>query len=462
MALSQVKISVNDLTAGMFVSRLDRPWAETPFPIQGVLLKDIEDINRLRAYCRHVYIDTAKGVGPLELGSSPDPEARLALKPSEGTKARYGAEGGDVAPLPLQINRTAYTEAVPLVQESARAAKIMTDLRGQLLLASKQLAKGGTVDYENLKQSVGGMVDSVLRCPDAFTWLLRLRGKDLHLHDHSLRSALWGVQFARFIGLPKDQIQTLCLGLLLKDVGKLRLPNELLHSRSRSPEQDVEFRKFVEYGVEMLRASGNVEPRVISVVYAHCERHDGTGFPRGLAGGKIPLLARIAAVATTYDAICNPRESTEPMAPSRAVNTLYNQRDKAFSEDLVVYFIQSIGLYPTGTFVELTTGNIGVVVEQDFGSRLTPKVAVLKGAPGEGRGAPQACFILDLREEVSARELLAKYGSSQAASVAKLAIARDLEPGAVDIDLSSLTPVFLSPEAEAPRKRGWLSFFSRA
>lgn len=458
MALSQVKISVNDLAAGMFVSRLDRPWAETPFPIQGILLKDAEDINQLRAYCRYVYIDTAKGIGPPESQLSPVSVGRKTLRASQNDSRGRGSVDLE----PLRINHAAYqANAVPLVQETPRAARIMTELRGQLLMTSKQLAKGSSINYDEFKVCVSGMVDSVLRCPDACTWLLRLRGKDLHIHDHSLRSALWGVQFARFIGLPKDQIQTLCLGLLLKDVGKLKLPSDLINGQPRTPAQEQEYRKFIEYGVEMLRNSGNIEPRVISLVYAHCERHDGSGYPRGLAGGKIPLLARIAAVATTYDSISNPRAATEPMAPSRAVNALYNLRDKAFSEDLVVHFIQSIGLYPTGTFVELTTGEVGVVVEQDFHSRLTPKVAVLKGVRGES-GERQECFILDLRDEALARTVLAQHGSPQATKVAKLAIARDLEAHGIDVDLSTLSPVFLNQQQTQKKRKSWLDFFKRS
>lgn len=461
MALSQVRISVNDLAVGMYVSRLDRPWAETPYPIQGILLKDSDDIRRLRTFCRTVYIDVTKGLGPADSPGIPAP-GRRALRPSQGF------QGSTVGQLDsLRIDHTVYDEyAVPLVQETPRAARIMTELRGRLLMTSKQLAKGSPIDYDEFKQSVSGMVDSVLRCPDAFTWLLRLRGKDLHVHDHSLRAALLGVQFARYIGLPKDQIQTLCLGLLLKDVGKLRLPAELVQSPDRTPEQEQEYRKFVEYGVEMLRANGTIEPRVISLVYTHCERHDGSGFPRGLAGEKIPLLARLAAIATIYDTISHPRESGEPMAPSRAVNTLYNLRDKAFAEELVVNFIQSIGLYPTGTFVELTSGDIAVVVEQSAQSRLAPKVAVLRG--GLNTNAPsakaeQSCFVLDLQDEASARALLAQHGSPQAATVSKLAVARDLEPHGIDIDLSMLSPILLSEPAHPPRKRkGWFRLFSRS
>lgn len=461
MALSQVRISVNDLAVGMYVSRLDRPWAETPYPIQGILLQDTDDIRRLRTFCRTVYIDTSKGLGPPESPAISAP-GRKTLRPSQGFQSSTTGQLDS-----LRIDHTRYdTWAVPLTQETPRAARIMTELRGRLLMTSKQLAKGAPINYDEFKQSVGGMVDSVLRCPDAFTWLLRLRGKDLHIHDHSLRAALLGVQFGRYLGLPRDEIQTLCLGLLLKDVGKLHLPGELVQNPSRTPEQEQEYRRFVEYGVELLRNNGHIEPRVISLVYTHRERHDGGGFPRGLAGEKIPLLARIAAVATVYDTISHPRESTEPMAPSRAVNTLYNLRDKAFAEELVVHFIQSIGLYPTGTFVELTSGDVGVVVEQGTQSRLAPKVAVLRGelkkgiAGGKGE---QPCFVLDLQDEASARALLAQNGSPQAATVAKLAVARDLEPHGIDIDLSMLSPVLLSDAAHpARKKKGWFGLFSRA
>ena len=99
----------------------------------------------------------------------------------------------------------------------------------------------------------------------------------------------------------------------------------------------------------MLKAFENVDASVISVVKYHCEHHNGTGFPEGLTGGKIPLLERIAGIATAYDACSNPRESLDPVAPSKAVNILYKMQDKQFPEDLVIMFIQSIGLYPSGT-----------------------------------------------------------------------------------------------------------------
>jgi HD-GYP domain-containing protein (c-di-GMP phosphodiesterase class II) len=448
MSIKQVKINTDDITLGMFVSCLDRPWSQTPFPIQGLLVQGPKEISALRAYCDYVYIDITKGRSPITGTAS------SVNKPGTGGKNSPLFTGNQAGlseyheVTPIVVRREVYQQVVPLTREVEHAEKALLQLRGQFTLAAKQIAKGKDFDYQGLKDSVADMVNSVVRCPDAFTWLLRLRLKDQQTHDHSLRSALWAVQFARYIGMPKDEMSILCLGTLLKDIGKVKLSNSLLRQKIRNEDDMAEYQQFVPYGVDMLRSSSNVEPRVVSVVRYHCERHDGSGFPEGLSGGKIPLLARIAGIASTYDAISNPRESADPVAASRAVSLLYNMRDKKFQEDLVVQFIQSVGLYPTGTLVELTTGDVGIVVEQHHDSRLTPIVAVLDQEKALISGE---YTLLDLKDEEASRKTLIDSGRSKAKSVAKLAIARDLEPSGYDVDLSSVSSVFMKNSSNVLR-----------
>ncbi len=450
MSIKQVQIKVQDLTLGMYVSGLDRPWSQTPFPLQGFHVRAPKDIAALKNYCSHVYIDVTKGKGPLnpfdaqvtlkggEARKVADAPADVIHKPSPDR--RSSATMSDFTPTPIPIRKGVYETVVPVRMEAARAEKIIRELKGNLALATKMVVKGKQVDMRELKKNVDGMVASILRCPDAFTWLLRLRSKDQHTHDHTLRSAMWAVQFARYAGMPKDEITILCLGTLLKDVGKVKIPNQILRNPRRTPEEEAEYRKFVEYGVEMLRQSRSIEPRIISVVRYHRERYDGSGFPEGLVGNKIPLLARIAGIATTYDAVVNPRESREPMAPSKAVSLLYNMRDKQFQDDLVVKFIQSIGLYPPGTLVELTSGDIGVVLEQHPESRLTPRLAVLDRMGGD---LNKNCIIIDLKEQRESRNLLVRSGRDNISTSDRLAIARDLEPTGYDIDMGSISALFL-------------------
>lgn len=436
MSIKQAKVFTNDIQVGMFVSCLDRPWSQTSFLIQGFLVRGQEEVNALRSQCNYVFIDVSKGRGAITGTLSPKPQSVLKNKIPIEQEQQAKPWRNSVSPIDVKSN--VYQQVVPLRKEVAHAAKALLHLRGQYTLAAKQISKGKDFDYRSLKDSVADMVNSVVRCPDAFTWLLRLRLKDQYTHDHSMRSALWAVQFARHIGMNKEDMSVLCMGTLLKDIGKVKLANSLLRKKDRNDEEMVEYQKFVSYGVDMLKGFKRVDTSVISVVKYHCEHHDGTGFPEGLDGGKIPLLARIAGIATVYDACSNPRESADPVAPSRAVNILYKMRDKQYPEDLVIKFIQSIGLYPTGTLVELTTGDIGVIVEQYPSSRLSPKVAVLNLDK-----ASDGYILLDLKDETASRKALMKAGQKKAESVETLAIARDLDPSGYDVDLSFISTIFM-------------------
>ena len=328
MALNQVQIGVADLTLGMFVSRLDRPWKNTPFPLQGFHVRSGEDVASLKAYCNYVFIDTTKGRGllgeyeVLAAGSnkSGSVHAISGVKPAP-KKINRMAKVVDEGP-PIEVRTGVYGKTLPVHEEVKRAKAIVRDLRGSLSVVSRQLAQGKLEDYESFKADIDGMVDSVLRCPDAFTWLIRLRDKDKHIHDHSLRSALWATQFARHIGMDKQEISVLCLGTVLKDIGKTKVSNVLLRKQNRSADEEQEYRKFVAYGVEMLRNTNKIEPRVISVVRYHAEQHNGQGFPEKLSGVKIPLLARIAGIATAYDGLSNPREASQKTTPSEAISLL--------------------------------------------------------------------------------------------------------------------------------------------
>lgn len=446
MAIKQVKIGVNDLTIGMYVSQLDRPWTHTPFPLQGFQIRSTEDINTVRHYCDYVFIDTTKGKGPLETSGAIVPEVRGELsRPRRDGRLPKGGAADTNEPSPLVVRKGVYGTTVSLRAEIRLAQVLLKSIEAQLTQAARQIARGRLADYDQLKHSVDDMVGSILRCPDAFTWLIRLRQHDPGVHEHSLRSALWAVQFARFIGMDKREIATLCMGTLLKDIGKARVPTAVLRKRNRSPEEEIEYRKFVAHGVEMLRETRDVEPRVISVVRYHCERMNGSGFPEGLIGSKIPLLARIAGIATAFDALSNPLESEQPVAPSKAVSLLYDMRTSEFQEDLVVQFIQSIGLYPAGTLVELTTGDIGVVVEQHPNSRLTPQVAVLDRMGGD---LNKNFLLIDLKEQEAARDVLVARGRDYLAQGDRIAIARDLEPTGYDIDVKAISVLFMQAEEE--------------
>jgi len=454
MSLKQLKVYIHELEVGMFVSALDKPWAETPFPIQGFMIKSVADASRVKAYCDYVYIDVAKGASPLELkgpaAGSREFNNDLRLKAQEASPITRGLNASSrmSASRSFVIKPDVYLKTVELSKEIPSARRVMNNLIGCLSVATRQIAKGGQFNVQQLQQSVDDMVDSVVRCPDAFTWLLQLRAKDRYTHDHSIRSGLWATQFARHIGMEIEQLKDLCLAALLKDVGKAGMDRALLRKLDRNPEEEAEYRTFVSASLEKLTQSGFDNRRVLNIIKYHCERFDGSGFPKGCSGQRIPFLAAIVGIATEFDRLCNPREASQILTPSKATGRLYELRGQAFSEDLVVEFIRSVGLYPAGTVVELTTGDHGMVIEQNPKSRLSPRLAVFETEQGVAN--TDSYIFVDLKNEQRARGQLQKFGTRRAYDVAKLAIIKDVDPESLGIDEHMLDRLISKPFAAMP------------
>ena len=228
----------------------------------------------------------------------------------------------------------------------------------------------------------------------------------------------------------------------------------MLESTNRTVEEQQAYEKFIDYGVEMLREADNAEPAIISVVKNHCERVNGSGFPRHFRGDKIPLNGRIAGMVTFYDETINPRNKQLSLSPSRAVAKLYECRNKEFQEELVVEFIRAIGLYPTGTLVELSTGEVAVVAEQNFERRLRPKVLMVMDSCKKVLKQP---FILDLALDHQHKQALVDSGKKKIAEVEMIEIASDLDASTFDLDIEKLREIYVFN----PEKKKLSSFFKR-
>ncbi|HNN86190.1 MAG TPA: HD domain-containing phosphohydrolase, partial [Pseudomonadales bacterium] len=298
------------------------------------------------------------------------------------------------------------------------------------------------IEVKKTTQLASQVVDSVVRNPDAFSWLSRIRDKDEFTYGHIVRSAVWAGVFGRHIGLDKKEMNTLVSACLLKDVGKVKLPESLLMipESDRTAEQQKEYQTFIDHSVDILRATPSVPAEIIHVVRNHCERFDGSGYPQGLIGDKIPFLAKVTGIVTVYDAVTNPRNSKYPLAPSKAMAKLYDMRNIEFQEELVVQFIQALGIYPTGTLIELNTGEVAVVVEQTFARRLKPKVAVVIDKDKNKLKEP---VILDLFEDFSEKLRKAEKRGQPTSSIKAIEIVKDLEPGSFDVDIAEVRDSYL-------------------
>jgi len=347
----------------MYVCRLDRPWLETPYLLQGFPIKSQDDINELLKYCEFVYVDVDRSsivekkppVNNRQVESSDDEIEQLT-----GTK-RVRYQDTTERTVELKTARASYQVLADVAQD------IMDDI-----------AHNKKLDFPSLQKAVDPMVDSIVRNPDAFAWLTRMKHKDDYIYNHSVSSSIWAVAFGRHLGLPRKDLQSLAIGALLFDVGKMKLPEKLIHNTERFNQFEFKLiKQHVQYSVDILRSIDGIGEDVVEMVATHHERHNGKGYPRGLSGNQIPIFGKIAGIVDCFDAIISERPFATSVSPHDAVKSLYEWRDVDFQSELIEQFIQVVGIYPVGTIVELSDGRVGVIVAQNRVWRLRPQVMLL-------------------------------------------------------------------------------------
>ncbi len=222
------------------------------------------------------------------------------------------------------------------------------------------------------------MVESVARNPDAFIWLTQLKDTDIYTYHHSMDVSILAVVMGRHLGLSRLELQDLAIGTLLFDIGKLKLPPKLLNKPGRLTDEEFELiKKHVDYSVEIIERISGITPRALEIARYHHERHNGSGYPEGLQGTQIPVFARIASIVDCYSAITRNRSYSQAISSHEAIKQMYEWGDIDFQMELIEQFIQCLGIYPTGSLVELSTGEIGVILSQNRVRRLRPKVMLI-------------------------------------------------------------------------------------
>lgn len=394
----------------MFVCRLDRPWLESTFPLQGFLIGSDEELRTLQHICSHVYVDLASG-------RSPDPRF---IELEDARLIETARERDEFA----ELRKTTWSIRSDLQAELPRAEQAMDTLTHGIEGILDDLKQGRGLDLQKLRQGVDDMVDSITRNPAAFGWLREIKRKDSFFYHHALACSVWAASFGRHLGLEVDELRDLALGGLLFDVGKTLLPQHLLvDEESLLGHEREQMRRHVEHGLEILQDTLGINPQILEMVATHHERHDGSGYPAGLAGSAIPIGGRILGLVDSYDMFTGMRKHAPGLSPHQAVAQLYQARGTLFQPELVEQFIQTCGIYPTGSLVELSNGQVGVVTTVHSLKRLRPNIMLLLD---EDRMPLPEFHTIDLgevREDAHGRPLTIKSG---------------LAPGAFGIDLTEL------------------------
>ena len=465
----QLRVPVSNLELGLFVSELDRPWIETRFLLQGFLLDNEADLESLRIYCKHVYVDlrlsdekvaarcqatvapsleqvvfaqdasekervvldepkppTDSDPTPIEnlrTGRTRSAQARNYPPVSDGTRLRFlelvraiaideqqngrafldrlsdwfnnrlnhnkaspesqrseqvSSELGMASILPQGESLTVYENTNPVEAELPRARQAFIHGENVARDIANQIQTDQLPDIPAVKACVDNIVDSMISNPDAVMFISRLRDEDINTYHHGVKVSLYLVALGRHLGIPKAQLAELGLIGMLADVGKTKVPRALLAKPSAlSPAEFEIVKDHVDLGLASLEGSGGLTPAVMQGIAQHHERLDGSGYPKGLTGDQLGVYGRMTAIADSFAAMITPRPYANASSAQEALLSLYEWGGSSFSATMIEQFVQAIGVFPVGSLVDLSNGEVAAVVAHNRFRRLEPKVLVL-------------------------------------------------------------------------------------
>ncbi len=393
------KIGVGQLRVGMHLHELCGSWMDHPFWRTRFVIKDQGDIRLIAdSGITEVWIDSDKGIDVEDVAESRaeiETQVDADLHKVTSTKA------------------PAAPKRVAIVEEMRRAAKICATARHAVTSMFQELRMGRAVSGEAAGALVDEISSSVIRNPGALISLARLKTADDYTYMHSVAVCALMIALAHQLDLDESQTRDAGMSGLLHDLGKAAVPLELLNKPGKLSDEEFRIIKgHSEEGHRLLVASGTVSAVALDVCLHHHEKIDGSGYPHGLKGEQISLFSRMGAVCDVYDAITSNRPYKAGWDPAESIRKMTEWSSGHFDPPIFQAFVKSIGIYPVGSLVRLSSGRLGVVAEQSPKSLLTPRIKVFFSTKLQVYVRPELIDLArpEVTEKIVAREDPERWG----------------------------------------------------
>ncbi|HIC46919.1 MAG TPA: HD-GYP domain-containing protein [Methylophaga aminisulfidivorans] len=358
------RIATSELQIGMYIQKLGGSWIQHPFVRSSFLLTEPNDIKRIKeAGIKELWIDDEKG------------EITEAAEASDASQKTDSTTAQQTAPNKTHSEIKASDASSSIENEIERARKLCQDAKPQIMSMFNDIRLGKAIDPKTTLPLVGEIDSLVQRNSAAILSVARLKTHDDYTYMHSVAVCALMLSLANQMGLDKEQTRLAGIGGLMHDLGKAAMPLDILNKPGKLTDAEyLIMKKHTIVGAKILQDSG-AEAEVIDIALNHHEKINGTGYPNQLPAEKISQLARMAAICDVYDAVTSERAYKKPWEPANTIREM-SKWDGHFDKQIFNSFVKSVGIYPIGSLVRLTSQRLAVVIEPAIDSLLKPKVKV--------------------------------------------------------------------------------------
>lgn len=343
------RIEPHSAELGMFIERLEGNWLTHPFWRRRFVISDADQLTALQTSAvKGVIIDTSRGASPT---------------PMVDRKRTFGAAnaGASIALRhPAALPTKAELPGARQFGNARRVAQQSGKIVSQIFLKARL---GEAVSLHDVEPVLDEIYNSVAQSPFTLTAILRCQRNTGEVYRHALAVSALMVSLGRAMRLSReDVIQAGLVGMMMDvGVGQMDAMLDGVDGDYRALAQPF-LDQHVFYGHDIVAGTKGVGPACIQACLDHHERLDGSGYPNGQAGAAIGMLARMAAICDEFDYLVSGGFSSPPVDPHVAISTLLS-RTQELDADILQAFFKSTGLYPIGTFVELRSGRLAMVVD---------------------------------------------------------------------------------------------------
>lgn len=232
---------------------------------------------------------------------------------------------------------------------------------------------------DNIKDLIEDMLKVIYETPETLYCMTELMGSDMYTYNHSAEVAILSMLVAKSMKLNNTFIQKIGIGAILHDIGKMQISSDVLNKVAPlTPEELKLVREHVQFGYDLLKDNDYISPMSRQIVLLHHEKINGSGYPYRLSGDEIPIHVRIVTLCDIFNAVTSSRSYKHKLNADEALELIQAEAIYELDREVYYHLLRVVNIYPKGTVVQLSNGELGIVIKENKEAQTRPTVQIIR------------------------------------------------------------------------------------